>query len=345
MKAAQFYGPEDIRLEEIDAPTPEPDEVLVDVAACGICGSDLHFYEDGFPNREVDYPITLGHEVGGTVVEVGDEVDDVEVGTDVVLSPHTPCYDCWSCENALYNLCQNLKATSARPGGYAEQVCEKASNAIPLPDGVSPANAAIAQPVSVGLHAVRESGIGLGDSALVVGAGPIGLGAVRFAKSAGAGPLYVSEPTDSRREIAGDFGADVLIDPTEEDPVERVREETDVGVDFAFEAVGHETTLAQAVESTRPAGHTTVIGVFGGAADFEPQHLVRYQRSVAGSTSHQLGPKVTKEYDVVLRQLASGELDAEQYVSSRIGLEDVVEKGFEALLDEDSEERKILVTP
>ncbi|MFC6724320.1 zinc-binding dehydrogenase [Halobium palmae] len=138
MRAAQFYGPEDIRLEDIDAPSPEADEILLDVAACGICGSDLHFYEDGFGDRDVDYPITLGHEVGGTVVEVGEDVEGIEVGADVVLSPHTPCYDCWSCESGLYNLCRNLNATSARPGGYAEQVAEKAENAIPLPDGVSP---------------------------------------------------------------------------------------------------------------------------------------------------------------------------------------------------------------
>ncbi|MFC6724013.1 zinc-binding dehydrogenase, partial [Halobium palmae] len=117
------------------------------------------------------------------------------------------------------------------------------------------------------------------------------------------------------------------------------------GVDVAFEAVGHEATLGQAVEATRPGGHTTVIGVFGDPVEFEPQHLVSSQRSVGGSTSHQLGPKVTKEYDVVLRQLAAGDLDAEQYVSSRIDLEDVVEEGFHALLDEESEERKILVRP
>jgi len=344
MKAAQFYGPEDIRIEEIDAPEPEAGEVLLDVAACGICGSDLHFYEDGFPHREIDYPITLGHEVGGTVIDTGEGVD-IEVGTDVVLSPHTPCYDCWYCESALFNLCENLNATSAKPGGYAEQVTETAENAIPLPDGVSAEDAAIAQPVGVGLHAVRQSGLGLGDSAVVVGTGPIGLGAVRFAKSVGAGPLFVSEPNDSRREIAGEFGADVLIDPEEEDPVERIHEETGTGADYAFEAVGHEATLAQAVESTRGGGHTTVIGVFGDEIDFDPQELVRNQRSIGGSTSHQLGPKVHKEYDVVLRQLASGELDAEKYVSSRISLDDVVEKGFETLLDGSSEERKILVTP
>lgn len=343
MRAAMFYGPGEMQVEDIDAPTPEAGEILVDVAACGICGSDLHFYEDGF-GREIDYPITLGHEIGGTIVDTGDGVD-IEVGTDVVLSPHTACDECWSCERGLFNLCQNLHATSAKPGGYAEQVVEQAENAIPLPDGVSPADAAIAQPVGVGLHAVRQSPLGLGDSALIVGSGPIGLGAVLAAKSAGAGPIFVSEPQDSRRNVAADFGADVLIDPTEEDPKERIQEETEVGVDVAFEAVGAEVTLEQAVESTRPNGHTTVIGVFGEEVSFDPQLLVSRQRTIGGSTSHQLGPMITKEYDVVLRLIAEGDLDPELYVTSRIDLEDVVEDGFEVLLDGSSEERKILVTP
>ncbi|MBP2249984.1 (R,R)-butanediol dehydrogenase/meso-butanediol dehydrogenase/diacetyl reductase [Halarchaeum solikamskense] len=343
MRAALFYGPEDMRVEDVDEPNPGEGEVLVDVAACGICGSDLHFYTDGL-HGDADYPTTLGHEIGGTVLETGAGVD-IEVGTDVVLSPHTPCMDCWWCENAMYNLCRDLDATSARPGGYAERVVERADNALVLPDGVSPADAAIAQPISVGLHAVRQSPVGVGDSAVVVGAGPIGLGAVRFAASAGAGPVYVSEPQASRRDIAADFGADVLIDPEEEDPVERIHEETGTGADVAFEAVGHEATLDQAVSATRAGGHTTVIGVFGGEAAFEPQKLVRHQRTVAGSTSHQLGPRVSKEYDVVLRQLASGELDADDYVTSRIDLEDVVDRGFETLLGGESEERKILVCP
>ncbi|WP_336023248.1 zinc-binding dehydrogenase [Halobellus salinisoli] len=345
MKAARLYGTEDVRIDEVDAPEPGPGEVLVDVAACGICGSDLHFYEDADNYfEEGALPLTLGHEIGGTVAETGEGVD-IEVGTDVVLGPHTPCGECWCCERGKYNLCRDLNATSARPGGYAEQVVESADNAIPLPDGVSPADAAIAQPVSVGLHAVRQSPVGIGDSVAIVGAGPIGLGALRSAKSSGAAPIYVSEPQAARREIAEDFGADVLIDPTEEDPAERIHEETGTGVDVAFEAVGHGATLSQAVESTKADGHTTVIGVFGGEVEFDPQLLVSAQRTVSGSTSHLVGPRLTEEYGVVIRQLAAGELDAEKYVTSRIGIDDVVEDGFEALQDPDREERKILVCP
>ena len=345
MKAARLYGVEDVRIDDVDEPEPGPGEVLVDVAACGICGSDLHFYEEADDYFDADaLPMTLGHEIGGTVVETGEGVD-IAVGTDVALGPHTPCGECWCCQEAKYNLCRDLNATSARPGGYAERVVESADNAIPLPDGVSPADAAIAQPVCVGLHAVRQSPLGIGDSVAIVGTGPIGLGALRSAKSAGAGPIYVSEPQDARREIAADFGADVLIDPTEEDPVERIHEETGTGVDVAFEAVGHETTLNQAIESTKADGHTTIIGVFGDEVEIDPQLLVRHQRTVGGSTSHLVGPRLNEEYGVAIRQLASGELDADAYVTSRIDLDDVVEDGFEALQDPERAERKILVCP
>ncbi|WP_049986113.1 zinc-dependent alcohol dehydrogenase [Halobellus rufus] len=345
MKAARLYGTEDVRIDEVDAPKPGPGEVLVDVAACGICGSDLHFYEDADDYFDAeDLPLTLGHEIGGTVAETGDGVD-IDVGTDVVLGPHTPCGECWCCERGKYNLCRNLNATSARPGGYAEQVVESADNAIPLPEGVSPADAAIAQPVSVGLHAVRQSPVGIGDSVAIVGSGPIGLGALRSAKSAGAAPIIVSEPQTARREVAADFGADVLIDPTEEDPVERIHEETGTGADVAFEAVGHGATLTQAVESTKADGHTTVIGVFGDTVEFDPQLLVSAQRTVSGSTSHLVGPRLEEEYGVVIRQLASGGLDAETYVTSRIALDDVVTDGFDALQDPERAERKILVCP
>ncbi len=342
MQAAMFYGPEDMRVEEIEEPSPGAGEVKVEVAACGICGSDLHFYEDGISYGEL--PVTLGHEVSGTVVDTGADVD-IEVGTEVVLSPHTPCMECPYCERALYNLCEDLRGTSAKPGGYAEYVVETADNAITLPEGVDVEDAAIAQPVAVGRHAVRISPLGIGDRAFIAGAGPIGLGALSFTASSGAAPIIVSEPQDFRRDAAADFGADILVDPTAEDPVERVREETDIEVDEAIEAVGHEESLLQCIEATRSEGQTTIIGVFGDDVEVNPSLLVGSQRNVQGSCSHQLGPEVFKEYNAVLRQINGANFDVDQYVTSRIDLDAIVEDGFERLLDEDLEERKILVCP
>lgn len=345
MRAARYYGNRDIRLDEINAPTPDRGEVLIDVAACGICGSDLHIYKNGEDRyEESDLPSTIGHEVGGTVVNTGEDVE-IEEGTDVVVNPHIACEECWCCEKGMYNLCRNLSPTAVSPGGFTEQIVAPVENLIPVPAGVSPEVAATAQPLSVALHAVRKSPVGLGDSVAVVGAGPIGLGVVGFAKSAGAGPIYVSEPRQSRRSIAEEFGGDVVIDPTEENPVELIREDTGMGVDVAFEAVGHETTMNQAIKAAKPGGHTKVIGVFDGDANIDPQDLVRHERTVSGSTSHQIGPLAKDEYGTTLRQIATGALDSDRYVTSRIDLSDIVEEGFERLVNGAEDEVKILVRP
>ncbi len=344
MRAARFYGEGDMRVEEVDAPTPKAGEVLVEVGGCGICGSDLHIYEHPGDRHGPDDPGILGHEVGGTVVELGEDVD-YELGTDVVINPHIACQECWCCQKGLYNLCRNLSPTAVRPGGFTEYVASPIGNLIPVPSGLSPSDAAVAQPLSVGQHAVQTSPVGLGDSVAVVGTGPIGLGAVRFAKSAGADPIYVSEPLDARREIAGDVGGDVLIDPTETDPVESIREATGAGVDVAFEAVGSERTINDAIKMARPEGHAKIIGVFGDEASIEPQDIVRHERTVSGSATHQLGPRVREEYDVTLTHLADGRLDVDNYVTSRIPLDDIIEEGFEKLLGGAEDEVKIVVEP
>ncbi len=344
MQAARFYGERDMRIEEVDEPMPDAGEVLIEVGGCGICGSDLHLYEHPGERYGDGEPGILGHEVGGTVVGLGEGVD-YEVGMDVVVNPHIACEECWCCNKGLYNLCRNLSPTAVSPGGYTEYVVSPVENLVPVPEGVSPADAAVAQPLSVGQHAVQTSPVGLGDSVAVVGTGPIGLGAVRFAKSAGADPIYVSEPLAARREIAGEIGADVLIDPTETDPVAFIRDETGVGVDITFEAVGSEQTINDAIKMARPEGHAKIIGVFGGEASIEPHDIVRHERTVSGSATHQLGPRVQEEYDVTLQHLADGRLDVDDYVTSRIPLADLVSKGFEKLLAGAEDEVKIVVEP
>ncbi|MFC6724251.1 alcohol dehydrogenase catalytic domain-containing protein, partial [Halobium palmae] len=139
MQAARYYGNRDVRIDDVEEPSPGADDVVIEVAACGICGSDLGEYLHGPRHEGDDYlPYTMGHELAGTVVEAGENAD-VEVGTEIVLNPLVPCGDCPSCDEARYNLCRNLEVIGAqRPGGYAERVTAPAGNVVPLPDGVSP---------------------------------------------------------------------------------------------------------------------------------------------------------------------------------------------------------------
>lgn len=345
MKAARYYGNRDIRIDDVAAPSPEAGEVLIDVAACGICGSDLGEYVYG-PRRDDDeyLPYTMGHELGGTVAAVGEGVD-LAVGTEVGVNPLVACEDCWCCDAGKYNLCRNLEVIGAhRQGGYAEQVVAPAGNVIPLPEDLSPADAAVAEPLTVAYHGLLESPLRPGDAVVVVGMGPIGLGMVQLAKAAGASPVIASGHRESRRRLAHECGADVVVDPRETTLAARVAEETEGGADVSFEVAGNESALTDAITATKASGHTTVLGVFKGPVEIDPMEFVNHERTINGSAAYETGPLADREFGTVYEMLANGELDADPLVTSRIGLDDIV-AGFEALADSESGEVKVLVEP
>lgn len=346
MQAARYYGSQDVRVDDVEPPSPDAGEVVIDVESCGICGSDLHQYLHGSPFDDTDHvPYTMGHELSGTVTEVGEGVD-LDVGTAVVLNPLVACGDCWCCDEGTYNLCRNLEVIGAqRRGGYAEQVAAPAENVLPLPDGLSTDLAAVAEPVAVAYHALMESPFRSGQSVCVVGLGPIGLGLVQLARDAGAGPIFASGHREARRDLAHESGADVVIDPRETDPAERVREETEAGVDVAFEVAGRESAFNDAIKATRANGCTTLVGVFEGKSDVDPMDFVDHERTVNASAAYQTGPLADRDFGPVLDKFAAGTVDAELLVTSRVDLDDIVAGGFEALAGGESEEVKVLVKP
>lgn len=354
MRAARYYGARDVRVEDVEPQSLGANEVRVEVAACGICGSDLHEYAAGpitipdspHPVTGESVPITIGHEIGGTVSETGDDVS-VAVGTDVAVNPIVWCGECRYCDEGNYHLCSagGFVGLSGGGGGFSESVVVTADQVVPLPEGVPVEIAALVEPFTVGVHAVRRSGVGLGDSVAVFGSGPIGLTVLQAAAATGANPVYVSEPNPSRRRLAEECGADEVIDPTSTDPVEYVAERTGDGVDVAFEVAGVEQSLNQALASTRSGGTTTVVSLFEDAVSIEPIDIVTGERTVVGTAAFHGGPRSAEEFDVTLANFASGAFDPEPLITSRIDLDEVVEGGFERLLDEESEEVKILVSP
>ncbi|GGN09243.1 zinc-binding dehydrogenase [Halarchaeum nitratireducens] len=345
MRAARYHGNRDVRVEDVAAPEPEADEVVVDVAACGICGSDLAEYSHGPRAGEASLPYVMGHEFGGTVVEAGADAD-VDVGTDVVVNPLVACEDCWCCDAGMYNLCRDLTVVGAqRPGAYAERVSAPATNVVPLPDGVSPELAAVAEPFTVAYHGLLQSPIRSGDDVAVVGMGPIGLATVQLARDMGAGSVYASGHREARRALAAEGGADVVVDPRETDFVETVRGDTRGGADVSFDVTGTESGYADAIEAARPGGHTTLVGVFEDEIEADVMAYVSAQRSASGSAAYQTGPRAAEEFGTVLRKFAAGNLDPESLVTSRIDLTDIESEGFEALADGGSGEVKVLVRP
>lgn len=355
MQAARYYGTGDIRVEAVDPRSPGPGEVRIAVEACGICGSDLHKYVAGpgsmpseapHPVTGETLPLVMGHELGGTVAEVGDGVD-VPVGTAVAVNPIIWCGTCRYCLAGEYHRCadRGFVGLHGRGGGFAEELVVRAEQVVPVPEAVPTELAALVEPYTVGLHAVRRSALSAGDSVAVFGTGPIGLTVVQAARAAGAGDIYVSEPRDARRERAGTAGADVTIDPAETDPVERIRDGTAGGADVVFEVAGIAPTVNAALESAKSGGNVTIVSLFEEAIQVQPNEVVSRELTVTGTAAFQGGPRSAEEFSRTLRYFSTGAFDPESLVTARIDLADIVESGFERLVDPESEQVKILVRP
>lgn len=353
MQAARYYGAGDVRVEEVNPRATGPNEVRIEVAACGICGSDLHEYADGprgipeepHPVTGESVPITIGHELSGTVVEAGEEVENLSPGTDVVVNPIVWCGSCQYCDAGHYNRCEagGFVGISGGGGGFSEELVVSAEKAVPIPDSVPVELAALAEPFTVGLHAINQSAFTTGDTVAVFGAGPIGLTTIQQLRAAGAGRIYVSEPQTARRERAGEHGADELIDPLEQDPVERIIDETG-GVDVAYEVAGIEVTVNQAIDVTKTGGDVTIISLFEDEVSIDPTAVVTRERTITGSSAFRGGPRSAEDLSVTLRRFATGELDPEPLVTSRLDLENI-DEGFQRLLDDGSDEIKVLIRP
>lgn len=356
MKAAVYHGREDVRVEDVAPESVGPTDIRVAVAACGICGTDLHEYVAGpidtpgdgpHPITGAEVPVRFGHEFGGTVVEVGSSVESVQEGDVVAVNPLLTCGECRYCEEGKYNHCLNIGTIglSGGGGGFAESVVVDESHAVVVPDSIPEEYTALVEPLAVGVNAVRESGMALGDDVAVIGCGPIGLATILAAKAEGAGRVFASASRDSRREIAGDIGADELIDPHETDPVEVINSKTDDGADVAFEVAGAGSSLDQAVQCTTRDGSITVVSLFEEAVEFNPNPVVHGGRTLNGVFGYQAGPLGDRDYRTVIRLLGDGRIDPEPLVTGRIDLDDIVAGGFQQLTDRTSGHVKILVEP
>ncbi|MFC7157541.1 2,3-butanediol dehydrogenase [Halomarina halobia] len=356
MRAARFHDNEEIRIDEVDPSPVGETDVRIDVAACGICGSDLIEYQRGplhtpekpHPVTGASLPVPMGHEFGGTVTDVGSAVTRVDEGDRVAVHPNIPCGKCRYCEDGRYNVCPDVVAVGFQlgEGGFAESAVVPAGQVHPLPDSVPAEAAALVEPFAVGLHAVRRSGLQPGDTAAVFGCGPIGQTVVQAATATGAKRVFVSEPNDTRRGIAGSFGADVTIDPLETDAPGAISSATDGGVDVAFEFAGVEATFNAAIDSSRRGGTVTVGSMSRGPVSTDLDDIVTTERTVVGTYCYGFPPRANRtEFGAVIQSLADGDIDVDAYVTDRIALSDIVESGFEALLASDTDQVKVLVTP
>ncbi|WP_370230160.1 2,3-butanediol dehydrogenase [Salipiger bermudensis] len=349
MKAARWHGVKDIRVEDIADPQPGKGEVKVKVAWTGICGSDLHEYlagpifvpvDEDHPLSHDKAPITMGHEYCGTVAELGDGVTDLAVGDRVAIEPIFACGACPACLEGKYNLCDSLGfvGLSGGHGGFAAHSVVPARMVHKMPEGLSMEQGALVEPAAVALHAVRLSRIKAGDKAAVFGAGPIGLLVVESLRVAGASEIHVVEPSHVRRQKALDLGATSVIDPTAIDAVADIRAARG-GVHVAFEVTGVPQVLPQCIDATRHEGQVLVVSIWDQAASFQPNPVVLKERQVQGTIAYR------NVYPAVMALMTQGYFSADQLVTKRIALEDIVTEGFEALVAEKSHVKILVEAP
>jgi L-iditol 2-dehydrogenase len=259
MRASVLRGIRDVAVEERPVPGPGPDEVLVEVTAVGVCGSDVHYYEHGrIGEFVVRSPLVLGHEAGGRIVAAGSDVPAERIGQRVSVEPGVPCRRCECCRSGRYNLCPEVRffATPPVDGAFCEYVAVPADFAHPVPDALSDDAAALLEPLSVAVWAGRKAGVGVGSHVLVAGAGPVGLLVTQVARALGAAEVVVSDVDAGRRELAAELGASAVLDPAAGDPVEQ-----GVEVDAFIDCSGAPAAVRAGFRAVRRAGAVVLVGM------------------------------------------------------------------------------------
>lgn len=273
MKAARLYGARDIRLDEVPTPrAPEAGEVLLAITSVGVCGSDLHTYEDGrIGDTVVQSPVILGHEFAGEVLAVGQDARDglhqpLMVGQRVAVDPAVPCWQCEMCEHGHPNLCTDLRFYGLWPddGAMQEQMIVSARSCFPLPDSLTNAEGALLEPLGVAIHAVDLAKLGVARSVAILGCGPIGLLILKLAQLSGADPIYCFDRYPWRVEKAKAWGATNAWLVGDDDPARHVMEATsDRGVDVAIEAAWSGEAVQQAATMSRMGARVVLVGIPG----------------------------------------------------------------------------------
>jgi len=318
MRAVYLEGAGRFALKEVPIPEPGPREVLVAVKACGICGSDIHFYEHGrigdFIVRE---PLVLGHEAAGEVVAVGREARDLRVGDRVAPEPGIPCGHCRHCLGGRYNLCQGVVFMSAPPhdGFFREYAALPEDFAHKLPDHVSDEAGATVEPLAVGLQAIALVGLEPGQSVAVLGAGPIGLLAIAAARALGAGEITAVDLVPARLDFARRMGASQVCNAAERDVPKALADSADVVLD----CVAVDETVVQAFHIIRPGGRVAWVGMAAEVARVPFQMFQAKEALVTGVFRY------ANRFKAAIGLLASGKVDTGPLVTHRFPFPDVAE--------------------
>ncbi|MDR4949754.1 zinc-dependent dehydrogenase [Neobacillus cucumis] len=326
MKAAIFYGPNELKLEEINKPEINEHEVLVKVKVSAVCGTDVRIFE-GKKTKGVRTPSVIGHELVGVIQEVGDQVKGYFEGERVGIMPVIPCGKCYYCLNGRENVCANRTAIGYEfDGGFAEYVriprtALEAGNLVKIPDHISFEQAVVTEPLACCLNGQRKANVKMGDVVVVIGGGPIGLMHVQLAKIAGAKSIILSEPIDHRREKGLIAGADYAIDPTKDSLEDLVLSETDgLGADVVLMAIGIPFLVNSSAKLLKKGGTLNLFAGFtnGVLSEIDPNVIHYNEININGTSS-----LTRSDYHKSLSLIASGQINTEVITTTGYSLEDI----------------------
>jgi len=346
MKAGVFYGPQNIKVEEVEKPEVSAGYVIIRVKAAGICGSDLHFYK-GATLLKISPGTVLGHELSGEVVAVGDGVTKVKVGDRVGVEPLIGCGKCSFCGIGEYHLCKELKHIGfAFKGGFAEYAKAPQEKVFKLTENISYEQATLLDSYAVSVHAIHKVRVEVNDVVAIIGGGTLGLTTVQVVKAAGVKKVLVIGRRDEGLRIAKDAGADIIINASKIDVLNEVKKLTGgLGADVVFECVGgNAPTMAQAVQIAKPGGTIGIIGVFtkNPTFDFWSAHSKELSLVFVWSYANW---GIKPEFEIALELLAAGKFNAEPLITHKFPL-NKINDGFLTLSNKkESNALKVVVIP
>ena len=323
MKAAILEKAKKIIVKDIPKPRYSDDTVLVKIKEVGLCGSDIHFYNDGrIGDFIIEKPLILGHESSGIIEEVGKNVKNINIGDRVTIEPGVPCYKCYYCKTGRYNLCKDIQfmAVPHCDGAFREYIEYDPNFLFKISDHVSYTEGALAEPLSVAYFAVSKTGLRPIDTVCILGAGPIGLAILEMCKIAGTSKIFISDINDFRLSIAKQHQATFIINPLKEDIINVVYDNTNgEGVDIAIEAAGVEQTIFQSLKIVRSGGKVVWVSVGKEKITIPYQEVIFREIAIEGINRY------ANSYEPVVKLLEEKRFDFESYITRRYKLDDIEE--------------------
>ncbi len=350
MKALRIHGNKDIRLEDIPEPVPGDDEARLRITNTSICATDIEEWQFGplwtqhdgpNPISGQEMPLVLGHEISGHVESVGSSSTGVSIGDRVVVNNVRTCGRCFWCRRGSQATCNSMcVAGLSADGGLAEYMTWPSSHLIKLPDSISDREAPLIEPATVAVHAVRRSGVKVGDNVTVIGCGTVGLLTMQAFRAAGARVIAV-DVREQSITLAKSLGADETINASDAGAHDQLLDLTDgIGPDIVAETAGAAETPKMAIQWTRPGGTTVLVGIYSATPKFDFNEIVGPEKTVIGSVAASPG-----DMAATVQLIADGKMSVKELISAVVPLDNAIKDGFERMLRPEKDVFRILISP